>query len=138
MILQWKYGMTNKETADYMGIAQSTFQQRKSCDDGKVLRQTLKNVEKDNDKLITIIAADQGVRALTDAITCKDMLMYGEQWEAAAKVNFKILELLGHPKKSLINIEGEDNNYIINVMNVEKFDSSPKVETSFELLNGPD
>jgi len=138
IILQWKHTMTNQQIADYIGVAKDTYSQRKYCDDAKNFRKSLDKLDKDSDRLIPILVVEQGERALVDLVTCKDTLMAMGQWEAAGKLNIKLLELAGYPKKSLINVDSEAKDITINVVSIEKFDSSPTIETDFELLSGTD
>ncbi len=138
LVLHWKHSMTVRQIADYIGVSKGTYEQRRYCNEGKAFWESLQNFEKDDARIIPMLADEQATRALADLTTCKDTLMAMEQWEAAGKLNIKLLELAGWPKKSLVDFDVQNQNITINVVNAAQFDSSPPTESSYELLSGSD
>jgi AraC-like DNA-binding protein len=137
---QFKYGLTNKEIADEIGVSVTAYSQKKNSNEGKALRKELEEFRKDDKRLVESRFHDEAFNTYQDLIDSRDALSAAGLHKDAAKIDLKLLEMFGFDvAKQKAAGAGGDIQVVIQIgdRTIEDFMSSPLdvVETSYEVID---
>ena len=137
MIIQIREGLTNKEMADRLGVVTQTFQNKKSCKEGQAFIKEVKKLLSDPKSLCDRIFRDEAVFTAGHLIDMRDGMHRMGNYEGAAKIDLKILELNGYFQKNQFDVKVETLQITIKGSSKEDLLRSPSdlVEAEYTVID---
>lgn len=136
MIIQVREGLTNKEMAERLGVVTQTYQNKKSCKEGQAFIKEVKKILTNPKALCDIIFHDEAVYASSHLITMRDAMHKQGNFEGAAKIDLKLLELIGYFQKNQFDVKVETLQITIKGSSKEDLLRSPSdlVEAEYTVI----
>jgi hypothetical protein len=125
---QYKYGLTNQEIADQLGVAKATYSQKRNSNEGKALQEELQRFQGDDKAIVETAMRDEAYNSWENLIEARDRMYHAGQYESAAKIDLKILEGLkiwDKAKDLNFNFQGQEIRISLEGGTKEDFVSSP-------------
>jgi len=141
IVRQFKYGLTNKEIAAELGCAKDTYLHKKGSNEGKALLKVLEEYKHDDMRIVSDCMHDEAYNSYENLIFARDRLYEGNEYEAAAKIDLKILEAIGFWKKQDVNVNLEGQSITLQFgsgTDIGSLEEGPIIETEYELLPEPE
>ena len=137
IVIQLRYGFTNKEMAEKLGVTTQTYQNKRSGKEGKAFIKEVTKLLNDPKSLVDRVFQDEAVHTSSHLIDMRDALHNQGSFMEAAKIDMKILEAVGYFQKNAFDVNVKEQQIIINInQSTEEFLQSPSdvMEADYELL----
>ncbi len=146
LVYQEKYGLSNKEAAKRIGIADGTWSRIRSHKESKEIIALIKEWGDDTERVIKDMMHSEAVHSFENLMFCRDRLLEKGDYADASKLDLKILEGIGFWQKAKdanLNVEAQSITIQIGGAEAERLegDKGPKVAiegVDYEWLPSPD
>jgi hypothetical protein len=127
--------MSNKQMAEELGVHKDIYAQKRRSNEGKALLKTLGEFRDDDKAIVEAMMHDEAVHSFGNLILARDRLYEINDYDAAAKIDLKILSAIGFWEKNKVDVNLDATTINITLghgQSVEDFTSIPEPVTEAE------